>query len=425
MDRDAADPTLRPSGSALDVTVVFPCLDEEQSVGQCVSDALTSLRGARLRGEVIVVDNGSVDRSAEIAASAGARVVREQVSGYGAAIGRGIREARAEVVVMADADETYDLSRIPDLVAPITGGVADIVVGSRTADRDAMPILHRFIGTPLITLLLGRACGGLPVRDSQSGFRAFRRQAVLDLNLRCSGMEFASEMLAVAQLSGLRIADIRTQYHRRVGQSKLRTFSDGWRHLRLIFLLAPQILLIYPGIAMVALGLGLFALTLIDPTVLTVGSLRWQPVFFAGILLVPGCQSLLAGAVLARRSTLMIKHDSMRYAFVDRPQFTRLCLTTGMGLVALGFALDFGLFVEWIRGAEFARGTPIASFAQSAIVSGWSLATFALLHRLLQRQGRDGGGQTPAGDLSPVVELGREQDDANAERERSQVVAPP
>ncbi len=168
------------SNGNLDVSVVLPCLDEESSVGLCVSEASEAIAAAEMVGEIIVVDNGSTDDSKGIATAAGGRVVEELRPGYGSALLTGFEASRGEVVVMADADFTYDLRRIPDLVAPIVEGRADLVLGSRldSATRQTMPFLHSFIGTPLLTFLTARACGRRVVTDSQSGFRAFRRDSL-------------------------------------------------------------------------------------------------------------------------------------------------------------------------------------------------------------------------------------------------------
>jgi glycosyltransferase involved in cell wall biosynthesis len=190
--------------------------------------------------EVLVVDNGSRDSSAEIARAHGARVVHEPVRGYGAALRRGFSEARTSVIVMVDADLTYALDRVVDLSAPVLAGQADLVVGTRVVcSARSMPLTHRFIGTPLLTWAVRRA-GGARVRDSQSGFRAFDARAVGRLGLRSSGMELASEMLILAGLAGLRVTEIDTDYAGRVGPSKLHPLRDGLRHLAAIARLAAR-----------------------------------------------------------------------------------------------------------------------------------------------------------------------------------------
>jgi hypothetical protein len=222
------------------VSVVLPCLDEAGSVGRCVTEARAVLTAAGIHGEVIVVDNGSTDGSAAVAAGAGARVVTERRPGYGRALRAGFAAARAGVVVMADADSTYDLARIPALAEPVLAGRADLVLGNRLGPgaRAAMPALHRLVGTPTLSFLIGRVCGGPVVADSQSGFRAFDRRRVDALGLRAAGMELASEMLIRAARAGLRIEEVDVGYRPRIGESKLSTFSDGLRHLRLIVRLA-------------------------------------------------------------------------------------------------------------------------------------------------------------------------------------------
>ena len=186
-------------------------------MGLCVEEARTALERAGIPGEVVAVDNGSSDGTPAIAAEAGARVVHEPRRGYGRALLAGFRAAKNEVIVMSDADFTYDLTKIPDLVAPIARDEADLVIGSRleSATRQTMPWLHRFAGTPVLTFLAARACGRRVVSDSQSGFRAFRREIVAALDLRSTGMELATEMLIRGARAGLRITEVQTDYRRR------------------------------------------------------------------------------------------------------------------------------------------------------------------------------------------------------------------
>lgn len=220
------------------VSVVLPCLDEASCVAEAVHEALEGLRLAKLPGEVIVVDNGSTDGSHGAAASAGARVVTEQRRGYGAAIRRGLEIADGDVIVFADADRSYDLRELGLLVQQIMVG-AELVIGSRVTgsiELGAMPWLHRRVGTPALNLLIAVAAGRW-FDDSQSGFRAIRRDRLSRLQLNGDGMEFASEMLVRAHQAGLRIAETPIRYRRRVGSSKLRPVGDGLRHLRLLLCL--------------------------------------------------------------------------------------------------------------------------------------------------------------------------------------------
>lgn len=373
------------------VSVVLPCLDEADSVGRCVKEALDAMSGAGLPGEVVVVDNGSTDGSPEAARAAGARVVAETVPGYGSALRAGFATALGEVVVMADADFTYDLTRVPDLVAPVIAEEADLVIGSRldAATRTTMPLLHRFVGTPVITFLVARACGRRVVRDSQSGFRAFRRSRLDALGLRSTGMELASEMLVRAARAGFRIQEVDTGYRPRIGESKLDTFSDGWRHLQLILLLAPDLLLVGPGAILVGLGTVLCVLGLITPSGVEVGSFRWQPVFFSGIALVLGVQALLAGTVLAHRSSVTGQGVRRRFAFVGRSAFPAQCLALGTGLIIAGLAVDAALFYRWLRGTSSSpiNSLGFASLAQSLLICGGTFASFGVISRFLSPEG--------------------------------------
>lgn len=375
------------------VSVVLPCFNEAASVQQCVREALTTMADARISGEVVVVDNASTDGSGAIAEAAGARVITEGRPGYGSALRAGFAAAAGEMIVMADADLTYDLRKIPELVAPVARGDVDLTLGARldAANRRTMPALHRFVGTPVLTFLVARACGRRVASDSQSGFRAFRADRIAALELQSTGMELASEMLIRAARGGFRVTEIQTGYRERVGESKLNTLSDGWRHLQLILLLAPDLLLIGPGLALALLGVALGLFGFVWPSGVSVGSLRWQPVFFSGIASVIGMQALLTGAVWANRSSLTSGETHRRFAFVGRPTFLRWCVTGGLISILIGLALDLVLFLGWLGGSPSApeRGLGVASVAQTLLILGSTLAFFGILSRPLLH--RDAG----------------------------------
>jgi glycosyltransferase involved in cell wall biosynthesis len=221
------------------VSVVLPCLDEAGGVAIAVREAAQGLRSAGLNGQIIVVDNGSTDGSEAAAAAVGATVVSEPRRGYGMAIRRGLQTACGDVVVLADADGSYDLRQLGTLVHRVVEG-ADIVVGTRSCEKlevGAMPWLHRRVGIPGLNLLLAMATGRW-FRDSQSGFRAFKRERLILLGCTSTGMEYASEMLLMAHRAGLRIDEVPVRYRRRTGCSKLHPVGDGLRHCRLLFRLA-------------------------------------------------------------------------------------------------------------------------------------------------------------------------------------------
>lgn len=218
-----------------DLSIVMPCLNEAQAVGACVARALTTLRSMNVRGEVIVADNGSTDGSIMAARAAGAIVVEEAQRGYGRACLAGLRAAHGEILILGDADLSYDFGEIPSLSAVLNDGY-DLVLGSRFMGEilpSAMPFSRRFIGNPLLTVLFNTLFV-MRLTDSHSGLRAMRRHTFNRLNLRADGMEFAVEMLIAARRAKLRITEVPIRYYPRYGESKLRPIPDAWRHVALM-----------------------------------------------------------------------------------------------------------------------------------------------------------------------------------------------
>ena len=255
-----------------DLTILMPCLNEAATVGACVDAAVAALRASGATGEVIVADNGSTDGSAEIAATRGARIVAVQERGYGAALLAGIVAARGRYVVMADADQSYDFAEAGAYLARLRAGY-DLVMGNRFLGGiapGAMPALHRYLGNPVLSGL-GRLFFGSPVGDFHAGMRGFDRDKILGLDLRTTGMEFASEMIVRASLAGLRITEVPTTLSpdKRGRPPHLRTWRDGWRHLRFLLLYSPRWLFLYPGALLLVAGLISGALLLPTPRVHT------------------------------------------------------------------------------------------------------------------------------------------------------------
>jgi glycosyltransferase involved in cell wall biosynthesis len=244
------------------LSVVIPCLNEAQNIEPCVASALVAMSRAGIAGEVIVADNGSVDGSAELAELAGAQIVDEPIRGYGNAYRAGFSAASGTYIVMADADQTYDFDDIPRFIALLDDG-ADMVVGDRMENIQpgAMSWHHRYIGNPLLSGLLNLFFH-TGVRDAHCGMRALRRDCLGALALRTGGMEFASEMVVRAARAGLDIRQIPIDYRPRVGESKLSSFRDGWRHLRFLLLHAPNHLFIAPGSVLALVG-ALISLTVL------------------------------------------------------------------------------------------------------------------------------------------------------------------
>jgi glycosyltransferase involved in cell wall biosynthesis len=252
----------------LDLTILMPCLNEAETLAFCVRQAMQAIRDSGLNGEVVVADNGSTDGSQEIATAEGARVVNVPVRGYGAALIAGIEAARGRYVMMADADASYHFEHLPRFLPRLNEGY-DLVMGNRFAgaiEPGAMPPLHKYLGNPVLSAI-GRIFFRIPVRDFHCGLRAFRRDSILALNLRTSGMEFASEMVVKSSLAGLRMTEVPTTLSPD-GRSRpphLRSWRDGWRHLRFLLLYSPRWLFFYPGVATFLVGVVLSALLLPGP----------------------------------------------------------------------------------------------------------------------------------------------------------------
>src|SRR5271170_7628705 len=244
------------------VSVVIPCLNEAENIESCVTASLQALRGMGVQGEVVVADNASEDDSARLAAEAGSHVVVERSRGYGSAYLAGFAASRGRYIVMADADLTYDFNEIPRFVAALQEG-AEMVIGDRmdNIQPGAMPWLHQYVGNPILTGLLNLFFR-TGISDAHCGMRALRRDVLPRLDLRTTGMEFASEMVIRASKEQLRIAEFPIEYHPRSGESKLSSFRDGWRHLRFLLVHSPTYLFILPGAVLAALG-ALISLTVL------------------------------------------------------------------------------------------------------------------------------------------------------------------
>lgn len=252
----------------LELSVVMPCLNEEETLATCIRKAQRAIADANIAGEVIVADNGSTDGSIEIAEQLGARVVRVTAKGYGNALMGGIAASRGKFIVMGDADDSYDFGHIPRFVEQLRRG-SDLVMGNRFRggiQKGAMPALHRYLGNPVLTKV-GRVLFRSSAGDFHCGLRAFRKDAYERLGLRTTGMEFASEMVVKAALFKMRIAEVPTTLapDGRSRPPHLRTWRDGWRHLRFLLMYSPRWLFLYPGILMVLLGLAGCALLLPGP----------------------------------------------------------------------------------------------------------------------------------------------------------------
>ena len=256
-----------------ELTILMPCLNEAETVATCVRKARTWLNDHGVSGEVIVADNGSTDGSQELASNAGARVVPIPRRGYGAALIGGIDAAQSTYVIMGDSDDSYDFTALDPFLDELRNG-ADLVMGNRFRggiEKGAMPFLHRYLGNPVLSTV-GRVFFSVPAKDFHCGLRGFRKDSISRLGLAGTGMEFASEMVVKASLGGLDIREVPTTLSPD-GRSRpphLRTWHDGWRHLRFLLLYSPKWLFLVPGFVLFIVGLGLTAALVVDP--LTIGT---------------------------------------------------------------------------------------------------------------------------------------------------------
>lgn len=368
-----------------DVAVVIPCLNEEASIATCVTKARRWIERSGLSGEVIIVDNGSQDGSVRQAVQAGARVVHETHRGYGSALLRGIAESRSRYVIMGDGDDTYDYANLDPFIKALENG-ADIAVGNRYQGGiapGAMTWSHRYIGTPIITWLL-RLCSGARLGDSQCGLRAFTRVAFDRLEMHAPGMEFASEMILKAARKGLRLVEVPIAYYPRSGEAKLRTFRDGWRHLRFLLLTTPNFLYTVPGLLLTLLGGLILGLGLASSRGIVIGAVEWQPVFGGSILLVLGINALLFGGVAHLYTTsLGITQPDLVHALASRALRFEVVIVGAAILVAVGVGLDVFLLFEDVSSTAVPNRLGLAAVAQAIILCAGNFGLAGFLATLL------------------------------------------
>lgn len=339
------------------VSVVIPCLNEEENIVAVVTQAREAIADAGITGEVVVADNNSTDRSAELGAQAGARVVHVPTRGYGAAYMGGFSAAKGKYIVMGDADLTYDFHEIPNFVRELDDG-ADLVMGNRMKNIQpgAMPWLHQYVGNPLLSGFLNLLFK-TGVRDAHCGMRAVRRSALPAMDLRTPGMEFASEMVIRASKAKLDIREFDIQYHPRGGESKLSTWRDGWRHLRFLLAHSPTHLFLIPGLVLAVVGALVMATVLSGVNIL---GREWS------------IHSLMAGSLLTIIGTQVVSLGLCAHAYgmyfmgdVD-PWFDRM---------RARFRLEHGLA---IGGAVILAGVVAAAI----IVVRWAADDFGALSQV-------------------------------------------
>ena len=384
---------------APEISIVLPCLNEAETLPAVIGKAQQAIHDAGIAAEIVVADNGSTDGSRGIAERLGARVVPVAERGYGAALMGGIAAARGKYVLMADADDSYDLGEIAKFLGPLRGG-AELVQGCRLAsgggsiEAGAMPLLHRVWGNPMFSAMVRRWYHA-PIHDVHCGMRAFRRDLFERLALRCTGMEFASEMVIKASLANAKMAEVPITLHRdgrTIHPPHLKTFRDGWRHLRFYLMFSPRWLFLLPGILLILLGVLGYALAM--PRARVFGATRdVHTLLFSSLALICGYQSVLFAVIT--------KVFAIEQGLLPRdPRLDRLYpsatlekgLVAGAVAMAVGFALLLVSVFQW-RAENFGNldyertmrwvipGVTLTAIGFQTILSSFFLSILGLRRR--------------------------------------------
>ncbi|HET9316923.1 MAG TPA: glycosyltransferase family 2 protein [Vicinamibacteria bacterium] len=358
-----ADVLALPAQEEVLLSVVIPCLNEEENITEVVTLARDVMRREGIRGEVVVADNDSDDRSAELAAAAGARVVHEPRRGYGSAYLAGFGAARGKYIVMGDADLTYDFNDIPRFVEELNAG-AELVMGDRmdNIQPGAMPWLHRYVGNPILSGVLNLFFR-TGVRDAHCGMRGLRRDILPRLDLRTPGMEFASEMVIRASKEGMDIREFPIHYHPRGGESKLSSFRDGWRHLRFLLVHSPTHLFVIPGLTLAVLG-ALVALMVLAQVDIFGRTWDIHAMIAGSLAMIVGTQILALGLCAHAYGTYFMGE---RDEWFDRMR-ARFRLEHGL-MLGGGFAVVGALIAAFIVAKWVDRGFGELSEARTAILA--------------------------------------------------------
>ena len=384
-----------------ELTILMPCLDEAETLAVCIDKAQAYLRRANIEGEVLIADNGSTDGSQDIARAHGARVVDVAQKGYGAALIAGIEAAKGRFVIMGDSDDSYDFSNLDPFVAELRGG-SELVMGNRFRGgiaRQAMPPLHRYLGNPVLSFV-GRLLYRAPVGDFHCGLRGFDRAAIRGLGLSAPGMEFASEMVIKATLTGLRVTEVPTTLSPD-GRSRpphLRSWRDGWLHLKLLLTFAPFWMFFYPGLALAGTGTVAFGALMLGPVQLGPVTLDVGTLILASALILVGYQ-LICFYGLARLFAVrfgLIPARPQDALLRRRISVDRACLVGAAALVVAAVAFGVALSM-WARAdfGDLAQGAIVRPVALSVVAAAIGVQTivtgflWGLLEQRIEPAARD------------------------------------
>ncbi|MFA5344155.1 MAG: glycosyltransferase family 2 protein [Kiritimatiellia bacterium] len=368
------------------ISVILPCLNEEASLGQVIELARRGIAKLGLSEDIVVVDNGSTDLSAQVARAHGARVLTEPHRGYGSALRKGFDNVRYDIIVMGDADLSYDFSSLDVLVTPILEGAADFVMGNRMNDIQpgAMPRLHRYVGNPMLSATLRLLFHGSAVHDAHCGMRAITRPAYRQLHCVTTGMEFASEMVVRALRCKLRIAERDITYHPRVGESKLHSFRDGWRHLRFMILHSPTLLLLAPGIVGWVIGLAISLPLAFGPLVIHGRLVDIHCMLIGGVLNILSIQVITIGLLAKAYGHLSgLQEDAIVAWFYRWFTFEKACVISAL-VVGTGLALTLWIVAQWVAsGFGALHQQRLLFFALICLVNGVQIGAASFLFSIM------------------------------------------
>jgi len=383
--------------NSLELTILMPCLNEAETIGSCIKKAGLFLKKNRINGEILVSDNGSTDASVKIARRLGARVITTRVRGYGSALLNGINSARGRYVIMGDADDSYDFTSLMPFVSKLHEGY-ELVMGNRFKggiSKGAMPALHRYLGNPLLTGI-GRLFFRTKIGDFHCGLRGFSKKSILSIGLNTLGMEFASEMVVKSLLHNLKVAEVPAAL-KKDGRSRpphLRSWSDGWRHLKFLLMFSPRWLFLYPGLLLIALGMA--GTSILSFTTIKINNVSFDvhTMLYCVLMVILGVQTVSFSIITnayARKVNLYPSGDGFMeklYSLsVDRG------LVVGAVIFISGMVLSIIGIQTWAK-TGFGRLLPVSMLrillpAVLALSIGWQIMFTSFLLGILQIKTKD------------------------------------
>lgn len=327
----------------MEISVILPCKNEEKSIGICIKKIKSVLKG---RDYEIIVSDSSKDKSAEIARGLGVKVIKHNLDGYGNACIKGFKYAEGDYIIMGDADNTYDFLEIPKLLRYIDK--YDLILGRRKFIHErAMSKLHKYIGNPVLSLVL-RMLFKAKVKDAHTGFRVIKKEKLEKLNLRTTGMEFASEMIIKAIKNKLKIKEVPIHYYKRKGTSKLKSFRDGWKHLRFMLLYSPLFLFLIPGLVIFLFGILSMILLYFD--LISIGNIKlyYHPMFVSSLCIVFGFQLMIFALFTKTYAITHLSEHSFTINLINKIFTIEKSIMMGSFIFILGLIVGLYVLFKWI-----------------------------------------------------------------------------